>query len=61
MSALLGRVYAERSHARGRREATARWLSTVGYLATLALGVLVVPLTAEAQAPGKVSWREPLE
>src|SRR5262249_25477760 len=47
-------AHAERRHAGGRHEATARWLCTVGCLVTLALGVLGMPLTVEAQPPGKV-------
>ncbi|HYO46579.1 MAG TPA: hypothetical protein VEY33_07820 [Gemmatimonadota bacterium] len=32
------------------------WLSAGGWLATLALGILVAPLVADAQRPAKV-WR----
>jgi putative ABC transport system substrate-binding protein len=54
MSALIRSAHAERRHAGGRQEATARWLCTVGCLVTLALGVLVVPRATEAQPLGKV-------
>jgi len=53
MSAPLGRVDAERRHAGGRREATARWLCTVGCVVTLALGVLVVPFTSCGAGAGQ--------
>ena len=56
MSAHIGRVQDHRRHARDQREETTRWRSTVGCIVTLALGILLAPLAAEAQPPGKV-WR----
>jgi hypothetical protein len=56
MSAHIGGVQDHRRHARDQREETTRWRSTVGCIVTLALGILLAPLAAEAQPPGKV-WR----
>jgi putative ABC transport system substrate-binding protein len=54
MSALIRSAYAEYRHAGDRQETTAGWLWTVACLVALALGILGVPLAAEAQPPGKV-------
>jgi putative ABC transport system substrate-binding protein len=47
----ISRVHGERRHPGGRQEATTLALRTLGVIVTLALGVLVVPLTSAAQQP----------
>src|SRR5256885_4024170 len=53
MSTTIGSVHGNGRHAGSRLETTA-WLSTVGLMVTLALGIFVAPLAAEAQPPAKV-------
>ncbi len=53
MSAPLGRIYAERRHVGGRREATARWLCAVGCFVTLTLGIFVVSFTSGGAVAGQ--------
>jgi putative tryptophan/tyrosine transport system substrate-binding protein len=57
MSAPIGSAYTERRHAGRRREVTSLWLYTVGCLVTLALGLPLAPLLAEAQQPAQKVYR----
>jgi putative ABC transport system substrate-binding protein len=53
MRTTIGRTYGNGRHAGSRRETTT-WLRTVGLMVTLALGICVAPLAAEAQQRAKV-------
>jgi putative ABC transport system substrate-binding protein len=48
MPITIGRVHWDHQHAGSQRMETIRWLSTIGILMTLALGLLTVPLAAAA-------------
>ena len=54
MSAHVGGVHDARRHAGDRRAEVILWLSTVGCMVTLALGLLLAPLAADAQPLPKV-------
>src|SRR5712691_7972767 len=54
MSAHVGGVHDARRHAGDRRAEVILWLSTVGCMITLALGLLLAPLAADAQPLPKV-------
>ena len=56
MRTTIGSIHSDQRHAGGRREETSMWLSTIGLIVTLALSLLVAPLTADAQQAEKV-WR----
>jgi putative ABC transport system substrate-binding protein len=47
-------VLSARKHARDQHQETGLWLSTVGLILTLALGLLVVPCATDAQQPVKL-------
>ena len=54
MRATIYMVPSARKHAGDQHQETGMWLSTVGLIITLALGLLVVPCTTDAQQPVKL-------
>src|SRR5205814_749889 len=54
MSAHVGGVHDARRHAGNQRTEVILWLSTVGRIVTLVLGLLLAPLAADAQPPPTV-------
>src|SRR5712691_1441023 len=54
MRANTRRVHGDRRYRGGRCGATTRWLRTIGYIVTFALGMLVAPLATEAQPRTKI-------